>query len=55
MPIVKDYRVKVFIISGKNRQKNIMNKRKTSFLTIKLVDLVEIKDLEINLVNKKIY
>lgn len=43
------------IIIGTNRLKQVVDSQKTDLLTIQLVDIFEIEDLEINLANKKVY
>lgn len=55
MRIIKDHKVKTLTISGKNMYKKGVNRQKANFLVIKLVDLVEVKDLKINFANKEVY
>lgn len=55
MLVVKNHWIKTFIISSTNRCKKVVYKQKTNFLVVKFVDLANIKDLEIDLADKKLY
>lgn len=53
--MVEDCRARTLIISGINKCKNVINRQNTNFLAIEFVNLAEIKDLEINLIDKKVH
>lgn len=55
MHVVEDHKAKTFIISETDGCKRVVDGQEINFLAVKLVNLAEIEDLEIDLVDKKVY
>lgn len=55
MHAVENHEARTLTISSTNRCKKIVDEQKTNFLVVKLIDLAEIEDLEMDLADKKVY
>lgn len=52
---VEDHRTWTLTISSIDGRKRIINSQKANFLAVELINILEIKNLGIDLVNEKIY
>lgn len=55
MLVIKVHKARTFTINGRNEHKRVVNRQKANFFIVKLMNLAKIKDLRINLADKKIY
>lgn len=53
--VVEDHEAATLHINDTDKLKRVFDSQEAVFLTIKLVDTLEVKDLGINLADKKIY
>lgn len=53
--MVENHKARNLTINNRDECKRIVNRQKTNFLAIELVNLTEVKDLKINLTDEQIY